>query len=98
MRIPAQGVHYYDVEQETFLRALEQLLEVPFASLEQDTEITSIESWDSLRVVELVGLLDSDYGITVDYEALADCKTVGDLIALKEQACAANPAIPAALV
>jgi len=83
------------VEQEKFLRALEQLLEVPTASLHPETEIKNIDSWDSLRLVELVGLLDTDYGITVDYDALAECKTVGDLIALKERACAENAPSPA---
>lgn len=81
------------MEQDNFIRALEELMEVPASTLSPITEIRSIEAWDSLKVVELVALLDSSYGIAVDYETLDQCRTVGDLIALKDRT-VADPASP----
>ena len=70
----------------TLLRSFERLCELPAGSLESGTAIESIDGWDSLRVVELVAMLDSDYGVTVEYEKLAASKTVGELLSHVEDA------------
>ena len=70
---------------DALLCSLERLCGLRLGSLERATLLSSIEKWDSLRVVEFVALTDSEYGVTVDYEKLAGCQTVGDLIALVEE-------------
>lgn len=68
--------------QQKFLRTLEGLMEVPPNSLRPETDLRSIPTWDSLRSVEFVALLDKDYGLTVDYDVIAECETVEELMAL----------------
>jgi acyl carrier protein len=68
------------------LRSIERLCELPSDSLTQDAVLTGIPGWDSLRVVEFVAMLDSDYGITLDFEKMAGCTTTGDLANLVESA------------
>jgi len=67
---------------DAFLPALEKLMEVPPGSLHAETAFKKIDAWDSLRVVELVALLDTEYNVTVDYDKLIALNTVGDLISV----------------
>jgi acyl carrier protein len=67
-------------------RSIERLCELPADSLTRSAVLTEIPGWDSLRVVEFVATLDSEYGITVDFEKMAGCVTVGDLSDLVEGA------------
>lgn len=66
----------------TLVRSVERICELPEGSLAPTTAIKSIEGWDSLRVVELVALLDSDFGVNVEYQKLTECKTLSDLMSL----------------
>jgi len=66
------------------VHSIERLCELPPDSLQRDTVLTGITGWDSLRVVEFVATLDSDYGVIVDFEKMAGCTTVGDLADLVE--------------
>jgi acyl carrier protein len=71
---------------DSVLRSIERLCELPPDSLDQSAVLTGIPGWDSLRVVEFVALLDSDYGITLEFEKMAGCTTAGDLVNLVESA------------
>lgn len=42
-------------------------------------EISSIPSWDSLGVLSILALADSEYGVTVSGEEIAQMKVVGEL-------------------
>lgn len=42
------------------------------------------EEWDSLSVLSVLAMIDADYSVMLESEALADLATVGDLIALVE--------------
>jgi acyl carrier protein len=68
------------------LRSMERLCELPPDSLNQDAVLTGIPGWDSLRVVEFVAMLDSNYGVTLEFEKMAGCTTAGDLVNLVESA------------
>ena len=81
------------MEAEKFLRALEKLVGAPAETLRPETVIRSIAGLDSLRMVELIAMLDSDYGITIDYDAMAGCATLGDLLELAQAAQAGNAAL-----
>jgi acyl carrier protein len=42
-------------------------------------EISSFSSWDSLGVLSILALADSQYGVTVTGEEIAEMKVVSDL-------------------
>lgn len=44
--------------------------------------LTDVPGWDSLAVVGLIAALDRQLGVRVQASALAQCKSVQDLIAL----------------
>ena len=47
-----------------------------------DDELDSFESWDSLAVLSVLAMADSDFGVTLTAEDANGAKTVGDLYTL----------------
>jgi len=70
------------MDERTFLADMEELLEVDVGALTSQTELASIEQWDSLAFVSFLAMADSKYGIKVAPSELRQCKTVGDLMKL----------------
>lgn len=67
----------------------EEFLEELAAALNEDpqgvtaqTEVASLEGWDSTGLLGVIALLDGELGVQVDVTRLRDCKTVQDLIDL----------------
>lgn len=50
----------------------------------EDTNLDSIDEWDSLAVVSLVALYHQTFGIRPNTMELRKCKTVKDLLDLAE--------------
>lgn len=48
-------------------------------SLSPNTEIESLDGWDSAGLLGIIALLD-DLGIQINVDRLRQCKTIGDLI------------------
>lgn len=46
------------------------------------SELTDIESWDSIGMISFIASVDDIFGKVVDADALEDCITVQDLINL----------------
>ena len=67
---------------EEFLPKLAEILEEDEVKLEDRLE--AFEEWDSLSVLSVLAMIDSDYNVMLESEALADLTTVGDLLALVE--------------
>ena len=57
-------------------------MDVPSESMIPECEFRALEKWDSLTLVELLAMLDKDYGVTVDVGQLDRCKTVSDIFNL----------------
>ena len=70
------------MDRETFLRKIEELLEVPPNSLSETTELEQVQTWDSLNVLGFMALVDETFRREMDPEKIAECKTVGDLVDL----------------
>lgn len=68
------------MEADKLLTDLRRALEC--SELELSTPLRAIKTWDSLAAVEFVSLLDSEYGVTVSFDELVNCSTVGDLVRL----------------
>jgi acyl carrier protein len=62
------------------LTGLAEILEVD--SVSEETELAKVGNWDSMSVVCTIALLDEKAGAEVDGEALANCRTAGDVLAL----------------
>lgn len=65
-----------------FLRLIDELIEVEPGTLTGNEVVRDLEGWDSLKLVELIALLDERFNIPLSAESLVKCKTVNDMIAL----------------
>jgi acyl carrier protein len=61
---------------------LTPLVEVPVATIDENTGITSELGFDSLKVMDLVVEVEDHFDISVPINALSEVRTVGDFAAL----------------
>lgn len=61
----------------SFYEKLAEILEVD--QVNPSDEIVSFDNWDSLGVLSILALVDSEYGVTVSGEEIAGMKLVGEL-------------------
>ena len=64
-----------------FLSALAEILDVDVAEMKPDFSFED-GSWDSLAVVSVASLIDTEYGKTIDGEKLSSCNSIQDLMVL----------------
>lgn len=65
--------------QSGFLRAMEEILDVPTRSLREEDSRDTIAQWTSLTDVQIFSLITSEFGIEPD-SGLIEAETVGDLL------------------
>jgi len=65
-----------------FYFKLDEMLELDPGTLKGGEALESLEGWDSVAVISLIALADSDYGVTLPPKEIAGCKTVNDLLDL----------------
>ena len=70
------------MSKQEFYSRFTELLELDHVNLAGDERIADFETWDSMKVLEFIGMADEQFGIIVSASALAKCQTVNDLIAL----------------
>jgi acyl carrier protein len=73
------------MEQNEYLRMLDELFELDPGTLKDEDLLAQQESWDSMRVVEFLDLVEDRLNVTVAPKSLKPCKTMGDLVALMQQ-------------
>lgn len=61
-----------------FYEGLAEILEIEPATVNSELALEE-GAWDSLAVVSTIALIDEVYDRTVSADALADCRTVGDI-------------------
>lgn len=65
---------------------LADLLNVDQDVLKPETELESIDSWDSLAALSLIVLLEDEFNLTdVDGQTIKAFKTIQDIINITEQ-------------
>lgn len=64
-----------------FLDTLGELIQED-ATLTGETELKSLESWDSMAIMAVIAWFDVEQGKKVSFTDLEKLKTVGDLAAL----------------
>ena len=67
----------------SFYEKMAEILEVD--QVNAGDEISSFDNWDSLGVLSILALADSEYGVTVSGEEIAKMKVVGELETLIAQ-------------
>lgn len=73
------------MEQQTFLRQLDELFELDAGTVSPADVLEGIDGWSSLTFLGLIALLDEEYGITVSPATILACNTVADLQAVVEK-------------
>lgn len=63
------------------LEFIEKILHEPKFSLQEATELNSLNGWESLNIVNLEMELIAK-GVSIDEEQLKSCKTVGEICRL----------------
>ena len=63
---------------------LEDMLELDSNSLTPETELVSIEEYDSMAKLSLIVLMDDEFGKKLTGEQILKFQTVGDILAFME--------------
>lgn len=59
---------------------------VPVDSLNEDSSIDTIESWDSLQHMNLIFALEEEFGITMDDSVVAELTSVKEILKALQEA------------
>ena len=65
-----------------FLRELAGSLEIAEKRLDETTDLTALDEYDSLSVLAIIALIDESFGISLTGPQLAQFTTVGSLMDL----------------
>lgn len=63
---------------------LEDMLELESGTLNSDTELSSIEEYDSMAKLSLIVLMDDEFNKKLTGEQIRLFKTVGDILAFMD--------------
>lgn len=66
--------------QEEKIALLEDMLDLDSNSLTPDTELASIEEYDSMAKLSLIVLMDEEFGKRLSGEQILKFKNIGDII------------------
>ena len=66
-----------------FLAELQELLQTDEA-IDEATDLTSLEEWDSIAFMVLIAYFDREFSKKLTFEDLGACKTPADLISLAQ--------------
>jgi acyl carrier protein len=66
------------------IEVLADVLEVPSANLNRDSELDSFDNWDSMAALEVLMQLESSLRLRLNLQNYNELRTVGELIDLAE--------------
>ena len=67
-----------------FTEEFANILSVSPEALQPDTEMSSIEEWDSVAYLSAMVLIDDNFGIKIRPEGISSAKTFGDILGAVE--------------
>lgn len=70
--------------QEEKIALLEDMLELDKGTLDVNTELSSIDEYDSMAKLSLIVLMDEECGKKLTGEQLREFRTIGDILAFME--------------
>ena len=62
-----------------FISRMEQDLEIPAGRIGPTSRIKEVPEMDSMGILSVMTMVDSEYGIVLKPDDIARCETVGDL-------------------
>ena len=65
-----------------FLKALDELLQLPSGTLTGTEKLEDLENWDSVAMIEFIALADTNNQAKLAARELARCQTVSELLTL----------------
>jgi acyl carrier protein len=71
---------------DAFIRAFEEILDLPPGSVNAQTEFKEMAQWDSLAQLSVMTIIEDIYRKVVGPALLRNSRTIGDLIASIEAA------------
>ncbi len=66
-----------------FLSDLADILQTD-AELALNTELETLEEWDSLATMSLIAYFDKKFALRISFDEISKCKEVADIIALSD--------------
>ena len=66
---------------DTFFNGLAEILEVDAANITPELKLGDYV-WDSLAIISVIALVDEVYDQMLNGQALADCVTISDILAM----------------
>lgn len=73
------------MNRQVFLAHLAEILVAEPQELQYDARLDRFKGWDSMGKLQVLSLIDTDVGIPVPLNWLAECHTIGQILALVEQ-------------
>ena len=67
--------------QTDFVHEFEEMLSLPQGSLTGETEMSSLEAWDSVAYLTALVLIDDKLSVRVSPELFSRARTFGDILA-----------------
>ncbi len=68
------------------LALLEETLELDEGSIGPDTVLADLEQYDSMARLSLIVMMDDEFGVKLSGDTIRGFETVGDILALMEEA------------
>jgi acyl carrier protein len=65
-----------------FLSKLEEILELTPGTLVGHEQLSELEGWDSVTVVEFLAFVDEEFALAISPKVVAACRSVQDLAGL----------------
>lgn len=65
-----------------FLLEMDNILELPAGTLRGDEKLDELDNWDSMALITLIVLAESNNGVRISPAQVVNCFTVGDLLRL----------------
>lgn len=70
------------MDKNLLIRGVEKILDLEPLTLVGDEEIVKLPNWDSLVFLELLSMIEKEYGTILNVEAMIECKTLDELFGL----------------
>jgi acyl carrier protein len=69
---------------EQFLEKVKETLEIEGRELQFSDNFKEYDEWDSLNLLSMIAMIDEDYGVVIDSNAMSKVQTLDELFQLIE--------------
>lgn len=73
------------MQEQEKLALIADMMELEAEKLSKDTELKSLDEWDSLAVLSFVAMMDEEFGKNINGCQVRGCKTIADLMAMMDR-------------